>query len=139
MSLLADWPCVFLWRPPAGTSDMHSVSLWQRNHCTCLSPNSYINFFSPLSFALTPIYSASALFSQKEMIAITFILTSPCFCSSPDFHSFPAVLSSPAPPPPFSFQPLFFLPQRSKAKQIWLIKSLSNRLLKVPYFWVMGN
>lgn len=50
MSLLADWPCVFLRRPPTGTSDMHSVSLWQRNHLTCLCPNSYINFLLPLCF-----------------------------------------------------------------------------------------
>ena len=30
MSLLADWPCVFLRRPPTGASDMHRVSLRQR-------------------------------------------------------------------------------------------------------------
>lgn len=66
MSLLADWPCVFLWRPPTGTSDMHSVSLWQRNHLTCLCPNSYINFLLPLCFSLTSIYSTSAFLSQKR-------------------------------------------------------------------------
>lgn len=35
--MLADWPCVFLRRPPAGTSDMHSVSLWQRSYLVCPS------------------------------------------------------------------------------------------------------
>lgn len=44
MSPLADWPCVFLLRPPTGTSDVHSLSLWQRNHLTRLSHNSCINF-----------------------------------------------------------------------------------------------
>lgn len=33
-----------------------------------------LTFSSPLSFPLTPIYAASDLFSQKEMIAITFTL-----------------------------------------------------------------
>lgn len=102
MSLLADWPCVFLRRPPTGTIDMHNVSLWQRTHLTYVSLwTATLTFSSPLSFPLTPIYSTSALFSQREMITISFILH---LASS--LCQLPLVLSS---PPPFSLQPLVFL------------------------------
>lgn len=75
MSLLADWPCVFLRRPPTGTVDMHNVSLWRRTHRTYVSPRTAtLTFSSPLSFLLTPLYSTSALFSQREIIAVPFIL-----------------------------------------------------------------
>lgn len=40
MSLLADWPCVFLWPSPSGTSDVHTVSLWRSRHLI-----NFTNFF----------------------------------------------------------------------------------------------
>lgn len=113
MSLLADWPCVFLRRPPTGTADVHSVSLWQRNHLTCPSPNSYINFlFASLLSFNTKSTPPQPFSPPQKMIIITFILTSPYFFSSPAFHSSPIPSSPPLspPPPPFHSQPLVFLP-----------------------------
>lgn len=139
MSLLADWPCVFLWRPPTGTADMHSVSPWQRTHLTCLSPNSYINllFASVLSFNTHLFYLSPFLPNRNDYynvhshFALLVLLAS--------FPFFPLVLSSHPPPPPSPFSLLSSSHSVPKAKQTWLIKSLSNHFLKVPHFRVMGN
>lgn len=67
MSLLADWPCVFLQRPPTGTSDVHTVSLWQIYHLTRLSPNSYINFpFASLLSFNTNLFYLRAFLPKKK-------------------------------------------------------------------------
>lgn len=65
MSLLADWPCVFLWRPPTGTADMHSVSPWQRTHLLAVPLTARLTLSPPPSFPLTPIYSSTTLFFSK--------------------------------------------------------------------------
>lgn len=90
MSLLADWPCVFLWRPPIGTSDMHSLSLWQNNHLPYLSPSLYHHYIPPL-----PPLSCT-LTSRHDVITITFALISPSHMSFPFFPLCPCpLLTSP--------------------------------------------
>lgn len=91
MSPLADWPCVFLLRPPTGTSDVHRLPLWQWNHLTRRSPNSCIDF-SLISFNI------KLLILRKKTLTTTSTPPSALFIFwSPAFHSLPSapVLSSP--------------------------------------------
>lgn len=101
MSLLADWPCVFLRRPPTGTSDMHSVSLWQRNHLTCLSPNSYINFlFAPVLYFNTNLFclSPSLLKRKDNYDVLSYFTLLVFFARFPFFPPCPLLTSLSSPP-----------------------------------------
>lgn len=105
MSLLADWPCVFLHSPPIGTSDVHSVSLWQRNHLTCLFPNSYINFpfASLLSFNTNLFYLSLFLPKRNDYYNVHSHFTLLLFCASfPFFPPCPLFTSPLLLPPPLS-------------------------------------
>lgn len=73
MSLLADWPCVFLRRPPSGTADMHAASpsggAWGPTSLIIplmarLTSSSLLS-----SFPSTPVYSTTSLFPRRGAIA----------------------------------------------------------------------
>lgn len=131
MSLLADWPCVFLFASSQRTlrhARFVSVGRETTSHVSLLAAAS--TFPSPLLTLLTPIcsFSFSLHYRQKKQFAPTSPLY--IFCS-PAFHFSPLC---PCPLPSHSAS-------RSvqKTKQTWPIKSLSNLLVKVPYSRVMDN
>lgn len=126
MSPLADWPCVFLLRPPTGTSDVHSLPLWQWNHLTRRSPNSCIDY-SLISFntKLLILRKKNTYYDFHSPFGVIHILIA----------SFPF---SPLCPCPLFTSPLS-LQLRPETKQTRPIKRLSGQLLKVPYFRATDN
>lgn len=115
MFLWVDWPRVFLWRPPSGTANMYSASLWQRVHHTWLSPERYNSLSSHLPSPLTPIYLTPFLPQRNDYYNVHSHFTLLPLLASFPFS--PLVLSSPPPPPlllPVSCLPPLASPQLNK-------------------------
>lgn len=124
MFLWVDWPCLFLWRPPSGTVNMYSVSLWQRVRRNLLSLSRYNSLSSYLSSPLTPIYLTPFLPQRNDyynvhshftLLPLLASVLPPC-----------PLFTSPSSPSPSSL--LSSSPSIPKAKQAWLIKWLSTHL-----------